>query len=70
MRQAFLWCGALAIAASLLVASDYRSRDADSSLYARLSGELAQEPPSRWIAPEWRGAWNQDGLFREHPSGF
>jgi len=69
MRQAFLWCGALAIAASLLVASDYRSRDPDSALYARLSGELAQEPPSRWIAPAWRGAWNQEGLFREHPVG-
>ena len=69
MRQAILWCGALAIAASLLVASDYRSRDPDSSLYVRLSGELAQEPPSRWIAPEWRGAWNQQGLFREHPVG-
>jgi hypothetical protein len=69
MRQAFLWCGAIAIAAALLVASDYRSRDPDSSLYARLSGELAQEPPSRWIAPEWRGAWNHEGLFREHPVG-
>ncbi len=69
MRQAFLWGGALAIAASLLVASDYRSRDPDSALYARLSGELAQEPPSRWIAPEWRGAWDHEGLFREHPVG-
>jgi hypothetical protein len=69
MRQAILWCGAIAVAACLLVASDYRSRDPDSSLYARLSGELAQEPPSRWIAPEWRGAWNQEGLFREHPVG-
>ena len=69
MRHAFLWCGALAIAALLLVATDYRSRDPDSSLYARLSGELAQQPPSRWIAPEWRGAWNQEGLFREHPVG-
>ncbi len=69
MRQAFLWCGAIAVAAFLLVASDYRSRDPDSSLYARLSGELAQEPPSRWIAPEWRGAWNHEGLFREHPVG-
>ena len=28
-----------------------------------------QQPPSRWIAPEWRGAWNQEGLFREHPAG-
>jgi hypothetical protein len=69
MKQAYLWCCALAIAASLLVATDYRSRDPDSSLYARLSGELAQQSPSRWIAPEWRGAWNQEGLFREHPVG-
>jgi hypothetical protein len=69
MKQAFLWSSALAIAASLLVATDYHSRDPDSSLYARLSGELAQQPPSRWIAPEWGGAWNQEGLFREHPVG-
>jgi hypothetical protein len=69
MRQALLWSCALAIAASLLVATDYRSRDPDSALYARLSGELANEPPSRWIAPEWRGVWNQEGLFREHPAG-
>ena len=69
MKQAFLWSCALAIAASLLVATDYHSRDPDSSLYARLSGELAQQPPSRWIAPEWGGAWNQEGLFREHPVG-
>ena len=27
-------------------------------------GRLAQ-----WIAPEWGGAWNQQGLFREHPVG-
>ena len=51
------------------MATDYRSRDPDSSLYARLSGDLAQQPPSRWIAPEWRGAWNFQGLFREHPVG-
>ncbi len=69
MKHAFLWCCAVAIAASLLVATDYRSRDPDSSLYARISGELAEQPPSRWIAPEWRGAWNQEGLFREHPAG-
>ena len=69
MRQVLLWSCALAVAASLLVATDYRSRDPDSALYARLSGELAEQPPSRWIAPEWRGAWNQEGLFREHPAG-
>jgi hypothetical protein len=69
MKPALVWSFAIAVAASLLVASDYRSRDPDSSLYARLSGELARQPASRWIAPEWGGAWNQEGLFREHPVG-
>ena len=69
MKQALLWSLAIVVAASLLVASDYRSRDPDSSLYARLSGELARQPASRWIAPDWGGAWNQEGLFREHPVG-
>jgi hypothetical protein len=69
MKLAVLWCCAIAVAASLLIAAGYQSRDPDSSLYARLSGELAQQPPSRWIAPEWGGAWNQEGLFREHPVG-
>jgi len=69
LKQALLWLFAIAVAASLLVAGDYRSRDPDSALYARLSGDLARQPPSRWIAPEWGGAWNQEGLFREHPVG-
>ncbi|HET7220418.1 MAG TPA: glycosyltransferase family 39 protein, partial [Vicinamibacterales bacterium] len=30
---------------------------------------LANQPVSRWIAPEWGGAWDQQGLFREHPVG-
>jgi hypothetical protein len=69
MKLALLWCCALATAAALLIATDYRSRDPDSSLYARLSGDLARQPASRWIAPEWGGAWNHEGLFREHPVG-
>jgi hypothetical protein len=69
MKPLLLWCCAIAVAAALLVAADFRSRDPDSALYARISGELALQPPSRWIAPEWGGAWNQQGLFREHPVG-
>ena len=69
VKSTLLWAVAIVTAAALLVATDYRSRDADSSLYARLSGELARQPVSRWIAPEWNGAWNQQGLFREHPVG-
>jgi hypothetical protein len=67
--RAALWAGAVLIAATLLVVTHYQSRDADSALYARLSGELSQEPPGRWIAPEWHGAWNMTGPFREHPIG-
>jgi hypothetical protein len=69
MKSFILWLVAVAAAAGLLVSSDYRSRDPDSALYAKLSGDLAGQPPSRWIAPEWGGAWNHQGLFREHPVG-
>ena len=69
MKLAWLWCAALAAAAVLLVATDMRTRDPDSTLYARLSSDLADQPVSRWIAPEWGGAWDQHGLFREHPVG-
>lgn len=69
MKPFALWCAVLAVAASLLVAADFRSRDPDSALYARLSAELAARPASQWIAPEWNGAWDQHGLFREHPVG-
>jgi hypothetical protein len=69
MKSALLWMVALAIGAALLVGLDYRSRDPDSALYARLSGDLARRPAAEWIAPQWGGAWNQHGLFREHPVG-
>jgi hypothetical protein len=64
-----LWCAALTVAASLLVAVDIRTRDPDSTLYTKLASALADRPVSRWIAPEWGGAWDQHGLFREHPVG-
>ena len=69
MKLTFLWLCAIVAAAFLLVAADYRSRDPDSSLYARLAADLAGQPMERWIAPEWRGAWDHQGLFREHPAG-
>jgi Dolichyl-phosphate-mannose-protein mannosyltransferase len=64
-----LWTIAVAIAAALLVATNYRSRDPDSSLYARISIELAAQPAHRWIAPEWWGGWDNHGPFKEHPIG-
>jgi hypothetical protein len=69
MKIGLLWLAAIAIAAGLLVALDYHSRDPDSALYARLSADLSRQPVARWIAPEWGGAWNSQGLFREHPVG-
>jgi hypothetical protein len=69
MKVGVLWIVALAVAAMLLAASGYRSRDPDSALYAKLSAYLAAEPVSRWIAPEWKGEWQTEGLFREHPVG-
>ena len=69
MKLVPLWIAALAAAAVLLVAANYQSRDPDSELYARLSADLAVRPVSQWIAPEWNGAWNSQGLFREHPVG-
>ena len=69
MKTLALWSCAIAVAAMLLVMTGYRSRDPDSALYNTLSIELARQPPARWIAPEWGGAWNQQGLFREHPVG-
>ncbi len=69
MKTTLLWVAVLVVGGALLVAADYRSRDPDSALYARLSADLSRRPMSQWIAPEWGGAWNQDGLFREHPVG-
>jgi len=69
MKTVVLWCCAFVTGAALLVATDYKSRDPDSALYAKLSEELAPLPISHWIAPDWGGAWNQEGPFREHPVG-
>ncbi len=69
MKTAVVWLGVVAAAAALLVAIDFRSGDPDSALYARLSAAIAPTPVARWIAPEWAGAWNLQGPFREHPVG-
>jgi hypothetical protein len=69
MKPVVLWLSVVAAAAAFLIAIDFRSNDADSALYARLSGAIAPTPIIRWIAPEWGGAWNLHGPFREHPVG-
>jgi hypothetical protein len=69
MKVGVLWIGAVVVAALLVAASGYRSRDPDSALYAKLSAHLASAPINRWLAPEWKGEWHGEGLFREHPVG-
>jgi 4-amino-4-deoxy-L-arabinose transferase-like glycosyltransferase len=64
-----VWLVALGAAALLLAATAYRTRDPDSRAYIIITTRLAGEPVSRWIAPQWWGAWAGQGLFREHPAG-
>lgn len=63
------WLGALLIAAVVLPAVGFETRDPDSHLYAFIASRLAGLPISHWLTPEWWGAWNTEGLFREHPVG-
>ena len=68
-RDAVVWALAFLLVSTLLVVLRFTSDDPDSALYADLSARLAAGPPSRWIAPEWWGNWEHEGLFREHPAG-
>jgi hypothetical protein len=63
------WLFALILAAVLLAVTSFTTRDADSRVYITIASRLATEPFSRWIAPQWWGAWGMQGLFREHPIG-
>ena len=64
-----VWLTVLVIAAALLAATGYRTRDADSRAYIAITTHLVDEPASRWIAPQWWGAFGLQGLFRDHPAG-
>lgn len=68
-REVVLWTLSFLIVSAVLVAVGFTSDDPDSALYAALSARLAEGPVSRWIAPEWWGHWDHEGLFREHPVG-
>jgi len=68
-REGLAWAAALVVVASALALTDYRARDADSVLYARISNLLARRPLAEWIAPAWPPRSYGAGLFREHPAG-
>jgi 4-amino-4-deoxy-L-arabinose transferase-like glycosyltransferase len=63
------WAAVLAVASAALALTQYRARDPDSVLYARISADLSRRPVDRWIAPEWPSGWYEHGLYREHPVG-
>lgn len=64
-----LWSIALLAAVALIALTGYTSRDPDSTVYAGIAARMSGEPLPRWIAPEWWGNWDNEGLFREHPVG-
>ena len=64
-----VWAALFVFVSFLLVVTGFASDDPDSALYANLSAKLAQGPTSNWIAPQWWGYWDGQGLFREHPAG-
>ncbi len=66
---ALSWIAVLAVAAVVLPATAYRPEDPDSRAYIDIAARLADEPVSSWVAPQWWGAWEREGLFQEHPPG-
>ena len=63
------WLAALLVASALLIATGFRTHDADSRVYVTIASRLAAEPVDHWIAPQWWGVWGMQGLYREHPIG-
>jgi 4-amino-4-deoxy-L-arabinose transferase-like glycosyltransferase len=68
-RVLVAWIACWLLLSTLLVVTRFESDDPDSALYASLSERLAAGPVSRWVAPEWWGYWDSEGLFVEHPVG-
>ena len=60
---------AFAIAASLLAAAGFVSRDPDSRVYSEIGAQVAGHPVAEWIAPQWWGVAGANEPFREHPFG-
>jgi 4-amino-4-deoxy-L-arabinose transferase-like glycosyltransferase len=68
-RETLAWIASFLLVSAILVATRFASDDPDSALYAAISARLAEGPASHWIAPEWWGNWDSEGLFHEHPAG-
>ena len=68
-RTAAVFVLAWALIGVLLSVFPYEYRDSDSSCYSSISQKLAFRPLRTWIAPEWWGHGENQGLFRDHPPG-
>ena len=63
------WVLVLAAGWVALAALGYRTRDADSRLYAEIVARMSEAPAAGWIAPDFPPGWFMSGPFREHPVG-
>jgi 4-amino-4-deoxy-L-arabinose transferase-like glycosyltransferase len=63
------WVLVLAAGWAALAALRYRTRDADSRLYAEMAARMSEAPAAGWIAPDFPPGWYMSGPFREHPVG-
>jgi len=63
------WVLVLAAGWVALATLGYRTRDADSRLYAEIVARMSEAPVASWIAPEFPPGWFMSGPFREHPVG-
>ena len=63
------WVLVLAAGWVALATLGYRTRDADSRLYAEIVARMSEAPAASWIAPEFPPGWFMSGPFREHPVG-
>jgi 4-amino-4-deoxy-L-arabinose transferase-like glycosyltransferase len=68
-REVLAWALALVAGWTALAALDYRTRDADSRLYAQIAAGMSVAPAKGWIAPDFPPGWYLEGPFREHPVG-
>jgi hypothetical protein len=68
-RGIVAWTLVLAAGWVALAALAYRTRDADSRLYAEIVARMSQAPAAGWIAPDFPPGWFMSGPFREHPVG-
>ena len=68
-REVVGWLTVLLGVGVILPLVGFESGDPDSALYAAIAADLSTRPVGQWLAPEWWGHWDIEGLFREHPVG-